>query len=59
MKLSWDESALTEAPPVEGPPPHYTDEMFIKALGKMKSGEATGPSGIIVEMLKSTVVAKG
>ena len=27
--------------------------MVIKALGKMKSGKAAGPSGIVVEMLKA------
>ena len=49
----WDESALPGAPPVEGPPPPITDKMVIVALGKMKSGKAAGPSGIIVEMLKA------
>ena len=53
VEFPWDESALPEAPPVEGPPPPITDEMVVKALGKMKAGKAAGPSGIVVEMLKS------
>ena len=53
VEFSWDESALPDAPPVEGPPPPITDEMVTKALAKMKSGKAAGPSGIIVEMLKA------
>ena len=53
VEFPWDESALPGAPPVEGPPPPITDKMVIVALGKMKSGKAAGPSGIIVEMLKA------
>ena len=53
VEFSWDEGALPDAPPVEGPPPPITDEMVTKALAKMKSGKAAGPSGIIVEMLKA------
>ena len=53
VEFPWDEDALPAALPVEGPPPPITDEMVIKALGRMKSGKAAGPSGIIVEMLKA------
>ena len=53
IEFPWDEGALPDAPPVEGPPPPITDEMVTKALAKMKSGKAAGPSGIIVEMLKA------
>ena len=53
VEFPWDEGALPDAPPVEGPPPPITDEMVTKALAKMKSGKAAGPSGIIVEMLKA------
>ena len=53
VEFPWDESALPEAPPVAGPPPSISEEKVIKALGKMKSGKAGGPSGIIVEMLKA------
>ena len=58
VEFPWDEGALPDAPPVEGPPPPITDEMVTKALAKMKSGKAAGPSGIIVEMLKA-VGSKG
>ena len=54
VEFPWDEGALPDAPPVEGPPPPITNEMVTKALAKMKSGKAAGPSGIIVEMLKAT-----
>ena len=53
VEFPWDESSLPDAPPVFGPPPPITDAMIIKALNKMKSGKAAGPSGIVVEMLKS------
>ena len=53
MEFPWDEGALPDAPPVEGPPPPITDKMVTKALAKMKSGKSACPSGIIVEMLKS------
>ena len=53
VEFPWDEDALPEAPPIAGPPPPITDEMVIKALGKMKCGKSAGPSGIIVEMLKA------
>ena len=53
VEFPWYEGALPDAPPVEGPPPPITDEMVTKALAKMKSGKAAGPSGIVVEMLKA------
>ena len=53
MEFPWDEGALPDAPPVEGPAPPITDKMFTKTLAKMKSGKSAGPSGIIVEMLKA------
>ena len=53
VEFPWDENALPEAPPVVGPPPPITDKMVTVALGKMKSGKAAGPSGIIVEMLRA------
>ena len=38
---------------MEGPPPPVTKNLIRKALGKIKCGEAEGPSGIIAEMLKA------
>ena len=55
VEFPWDEGALPDAPPVEGPPPPITDKMVTKALAKMKPGKSSGLSGIIVEMLKAAV----
>ena len=38
--------------PVEGPSEPITLEMITKAINKMASGKAAGPSGIVVKMLK-------
>ena len=53
VEFPWDQGALPDAPPVEGPPPPITDKIVRKALAKMKSGKSAGPSGIIVEILKA------
>ena len=44
------------ADPVVGPPPpiHIDVEMVVKAITKMKTGKAAGPSGIVAEMLKAS-----
>ena len=39
--------------PLEGPPIQITIDMVKKAISKMKSGKAAGPSGIVVEMIKA------
>ena len=41
-----------EESPVEGPSEPITLEMITKAISKMASGKAAGPSGIVAEMLK-------
>ena len=38
--------------PVEGPSEPITLEMITKAINKMVSGKAAGPSGIVAEILK-------
>ena len=43
---------LSEESPVEGPSEPITLEMITKAITKMASGKAAGPSGIVAEMLK-------
>ena len=53
VEFPWDEEALSDAPPVKGPFPCITDKLVTKALDKMKSGKAAGPTGIVVEMLKA------
>ena len=52
-EFSWNPEDLT-ADPVVGPPIHIDVEMVVKAITKMKTGEAAGSSGIVVEMLKAS-----
>ena len=44
---------MSEEASVEGPETKITQEMVSKAISKMKSGKAAGPSGIIIEMIKA------
>ena len=53
-EFSWDPEDLT-ADPVVGPSIHIDVEMVVKAIAKMKTGKAAGPSGIVAEMLKASV----
>ena len=53
VEFDWDPAHLSDEPPVEGPPTPITLDMVKKAISKMKSGKAAGPSGIVVEMLKA------
>ena len=48
----WNPEDLSEESPVEGPSEPITLEMITKAISKMASGKAAGPSGIVAEMLK-------
>ena len=52
-EFSWNPEDLT-ADPVVGPPIHIDVEMVVKAITKMKTGKAAGPSGIVAEMLKAS-----
>ena len=52
-EFSWNPKDLT-ADPVVGPPVHIDVEMVVKAITKMKTGKAAGPSGIVAEMLKAS-----
>ena len=52
-EFSWNPEDLT-ADPVVGPPIHVDVEMVVKAIIKMKTGKAAGPSGIVAEMLKAS-----
>ena len=45
-EFSWNPEDLT-ADPVVGPPIHIDVEMVVKAITKMKTGKAAGPSGIV------------
>ena len=53
ISLFWDPDHLSNEPPLEGPPIPITIDMVKKAISKMKSGKAAGPSGIVVEMIKA------
>ena len=52
-EFSWNPEDLT-ADTVVGPPIHIDVEMVVKAIIKMKTGKAAGPSGIVAEMLKAS-----
>ena len=53
VEFEWDPVHLSNEPLV-GPPIPITFDMVKKAISKMKSGKAAGPSGIVVEMIKAT-----
>ena len=52
FEFHWNPEDLSEESPVEGPSEPITLEMITKAISKMASGKAAGPSGIAAEMLK-------
>ena len=53
VEFDWDPDHLSNEPLLEGPPIPITIDMVKKAISKMKSGKAAGPSGIVVEMIKA------
>ena len=50
-EFDWDPNHLSVEPPLEGPPILISRDMVKKAIAKMKTGKAAGPSGIVVEMI--------
>ena len=52
IEFPWNPEDLLEESPVEGPSEPITLEMITKAISKLASGKAEGPSGIVAEMLK-------
>ena len=52
VEFPWNPEDLSVESPVEGPSEPITLEMITKAINKMASGKAAGPSGIVAEMLK-------
>ena len=52
FEFPWNPEDLSEESPVEGPSEPITLEMITKAISKMASDKAAGPSGIVAEMLK-------
>ena len=53
VELDWDPDQLSFQPPVEGPPIPITTDMVKKTISQMKAGKASGPSGIVVEMIRA------
>ena len=53
VQCSWNSVNMSEKAPVEEPAIKIKPEMVSKAIGKMKSGKAAGPSGIIIEMIEA------
>ena len=47
------ESYLSIEPSVEGPAIKITKDVVAEAVLKMKEGQACGPSGIVIEMVKT------
>ena len=56
VELKWDPEHLSNEPPLEGPPIPITLDMVKKAISKMKSCKAAGPSGVVVEMIEQQVI---
>ena len=53
VEFDWGPDHLSNELPLEGQPISITIDMVKKAISKMKSGKAAGPSGIVVEMIKA------
>ena len=53
VEFDWDPDHLSNKWPLEGQSIPITIDMVKKAISKMKSGKAVGPSGIVVEMIKA------
>ena len=52
MEFPWWEENLSTADSLLGPPILIAKEMVVKSNCKMKNGNASGPSGVVMEMLK-------
>ena len=50
-EFQWDAEDLSPEPPVASPPPLIDVEAVAKAVLKIKSGKAAGPSGIVGEIV--------
>ena len=58
-EFPWSEDDLPPIDAVLGPPPFITKEETVAAIRSMKNGKAVGPSGIVSEMLKASLVTSG
>ena len=61
VEFEWDPEHLhvSDEPPLEEPPIPISIDIVKKAISKMKSGKAAGPSGIVVEMISAARNAVG
>ena len=53
VEFDWNPDHLSNEPLLAGLPIPITIDMVKKAISKMKSGKAAGPSDIVVEMIKA------
>ena len=52
IEFPWSQN-LPHVDPVAGPVQFITPDGVLKSLWRMKNGKATGPSGVVAEMLKA------
>ena len=55
IEFQWDAENLSTPDSVEGPLSNINEETINKAILKMKSGKAAGPSGIVGEIILAPV----
>ena len=53
VEFTWNKDNLSPAKPVSGPPILITADMVSEAIKMIKPEKASGPSGIVAEMLKA------
>ena len=53
VEFLWDKNSLNNSAAVEGPAIFVTGNMMTDAIITMKQGKTGGPSGVIVEMIKT------
>ena len=54
VEFVWNSDSLPDLNPRIGPHLYITEQMISKAIAKMKTGNAAGPSRIVMEMIRST-----
>ena len=52
-EFPWNADSLSDDLPMQGPAIYITADMVRKAMSKMKSRKSSGPSGIIIEMMRA------
>src|SRR5271163_4831826 len=53
-EFHWDRDSLTEQPMVSGPAEFFSEEEVRRAIMKSGNGKASGPSGVVAEMMKGS-----